>query len=166
MDATIAMTTVLSELGLTTDPEMASTAARFVGLLEEWSGKGEMPDVGLCDAVTSGPVVIRDMAFHSLCAHHLVPFFGEVTVAYLPNEKLGGLGGIARVMHHCAKRPQLQERLAEAIADEVHRQLCPHGVAVRVRARQMCMELRGAHTRATVDAWAFRGEASELVGLF
>jgi len=165
MDATEAMAVVLREVGFADDAEMADTARRFVGLLEEFRGMKRCPSIGVCDHISQGAVAVRDMAFHSLCAHHLVPFFGSVSLAYLPGAKLGGLGGFARVVHHFARRPQLQERLAHQIADELVHQLKPEGVVVRVRARQMCMELRGAKTRAQVDAWAIRGDSPGLVSL-
>jgi GTP cyclohydrolase IA len=90
-------------------------------------------------------VMMRDIPFHSMCEHHLVPFAGNVHLAYLPN-KLGqvtGLSKLARLVDVCAKRPGLQERMTKMIADAMEQALEPRGVMVVVEARHLCMEMRG-----------------------
>ena len=94
-----------------------------------------------------------------------MPFFGEVTVAYLPSDRVGGLGGIARLVQHFARQPQLQERMTAQIADALWEQLRPRALLVRSSARQMCMEMRGVRSTGTILAWAERGEASHLRSL-
>ncbi|SET33671.1 GTP cyclohydrolase I [Natronincola peptidivorans] len=89
-------------------------------------------------------VLVKDISFHSMCEHHLVPFFGKVHVGYIPkNGKLTGLSKLARVVDTVARRPQLQERLTATIADTMVKKLQPHGVIVVVEAEHMCMTMRG-----------------------
>jgi GTP cyclohydrolase IA len=90
-------------------------------------------------------VLIRDIPFHSMCEHHLVPFHGNAHVAYLPNKagQVTGLSKIARLVDVCAKRPGLQERMTTMIADAMERALEPRGVMVVIEARHLCMEMRG-----------------------
>ena len=90
-------------------------------------------------------VMMRDIEFHSMCEHHLVPFTGVAHVAYLPNAngKVTGLSKLARLVDVCAKRPGLQERMTTMIADALERALEPRGVMVVVEARHFCMEMRG-----------------------
>ncbi len=90
-------------------------------------------------------VMMRDIAFHSMCEHHLVPFTGKAHVAYLPNVagQVTGLSKLARLVDVCAKRPGLQERMTAMIADTLERALEPRGVMVVVEARHLCMEMRG-----------------------
>jgi GTP cyclohydrolase I len=90
-------------------------------------------------------VMMRDIAFNSMCEHHLVPFSGHAHVAYLPNVsgQVTGLSKLARLVDVCAKRPGLQERMTTMIADTLERKLEPRGVMVVVEARHLCMEMRG-----------------------
>jgi len=90
-------------------------------------------------------VMMRDIPFHSMCEHHLVPFMGEAHVAYLPGKdgRITGLSKLARLVDVCAKRPGLQERMTTMIADALERALEPRGVLVVIEARHLCMEMRG-----------------------
>jgi GTP cyclohydrolase I len=90
-------------------------------------------------------VMMRDIPFHSMCEHHLVPFMGEAHVAYLPSKegRITGLSKLARLVDVCAKRPGLQERMTTMIADALERSLEPRGVLVVIEARHLCMEMRG-----------------------
>ena len=92
-------------------------------------------------------VMVRDIAVHSLCEHHLVPFAGRAHVAYIPGDdgRLTGLSKIARLVDGFAKRPQLQERLTTQIADALVEVLQPTGVLVMVEAEHFCMSMRGVH---------------------
>jgi len=89
-------------------------------------------------------VLVRDITFHSLCEHHLMPFVGVAHVGYLPGERIVGLSKLARVVEHFARDLQVQERLTTRIADWLERELAPRGVGVVVEAEHMCMSLRGA----------------------
>ena len=88
-------------------------------------------------------VVVKDVNFFSLCEHHLLPFFGRVHVAYLPNGKVVGLSKVPRIVDAFAHRLQLQERMTRQIAEALQKVLEPNGVAVVVEARHLCMEMRG-----------------------
>jgi GTP cyclohydrolase IA len=90
-------------------------------------------------------VLMRDIPFHSMCEHHLVPFVGHAHVGYMPNTagQVTGLSKLARLVDVCAKRPGLQERMTTMIADALEKALAPRGVIVIVEARHFCMEMRG-----------------------
>ena len=88
-------------------------------------------------------VVARDITFHSLCEHHLLPFVGVAHVAYLPGDQIVGLSKLARVVEYYARALQVQERLTTQVADWLERELQPRGVGVVIEAEHMCMTLRG-----------------------
>jgi GTP cyclohydrolase I len=87
--------------------------------------------------------VCRDIEFHSTCEHHLLPFFGTATVAYIPDKKIVGLSKLARLVDCYARRLQIQERLTEQIAAALETHLRPRGSAVVVEAKHYCMICRG-----------------------
>ncbi len=90
-------------------------------------------------------VAVRDISFHSMCEHHLLPFSGKAHIAYLPaGRKVVGLSKLARTVEVYARRPQMQERLTAEIADALSSHLDPRGVAVIVESRHLCMGMRGA----------------------
>ncbi|MCQ9155147.1 GTP cyclohydrolase I FolE [Acidomonas methanolica] len=94
-----------------------------------------------------GAVIVRDIRFHSMCEHHLLPFFGRAHVAYLPDGgRLTGLSKLARTVGVLARRPQLQERLTDQIADAIAEVLDPKAVMVLVEAEHMCMAMRGVRS--------------------
>jgi GTP cyclohydrolase IA len=88
-------------------------------------------------------VVARDIPFHSLCEHHLLPFIGVAHVAYLPGQRIVGLSKLARVVESFARALQVQERLTTQVADWLQRELAPRGVGVVLEAEHLCMSLRG-----------------------
>jgi GTP cyclohydrolase I len=88
-------------------------------------------------------VVVKDIAFHSLCEHHLLPFAGTVAVAYIPDRRVIGLSKIPRVVDMFARRLQVQERLTQQIADFLMDRLAPLGVGVVVEATHLCASMRG-----------------------
>jgi GTP cyclohydrolase I len=88
-------------------------------------------------------VVLRDIPFHSMCEHHLLPFMGRAHVAYLPRGKVCGLSKLARVVEAYARRPQLQERLTQQIAHLLMDRLDAKGVGVIIEATHTCMTIRG-----------------------
>ena len=106
-------------------------------------------------------VVVRDLPFHSLCVHHLVPFFGHAHIAYLPAGRIIGISGAARLLDHYARRPQLQERLTAQIADHLERLVAPRGVAVVLEARHLCMEMRGIRKPGRVETRVVRGALAD-----
>lgn len=107
-------------------------------------------------------VVLRDISFHSMCEHHLLPFFGVAHVGYLPGEKVVGIGKLVRVVDIFARRPQIQERLTNEVADTIQRGLDPIGVGVVIEATHLCMAMRGTKKlQATVVTSATRGAFNE-----
>jgi GTP cyclohydrolase I len=100
-------------------------------------------------------VVVRDIPFHSLCMHHLLPFHGVAHVAYLPDRRIVGLSKLARVVDLFARELQLQERLTMQVANCIQEHLAPKGVGVVIEAEHLCMSLRGvqkAGSRTTTSA--------------
>src|SRR5215471_1773795 len=103
-------------------------------------------------------VLLRDIPFHSLCEHHLLPFTGKAHVAYLPDGKVVGLSKLARLVEGYARRPQVQERLTTEIADALMDELSPIGAACVVEATHTCMTIRGAKKHgSTMVTSALRG---------
>lgn len=106
-------------------------------------------------------IVVRRVPFHSLCEHHLLPFTGHATVAYIPNERLVGLSKLARVVDLFARRLQVQERLTNQIADAIDEHLDPAGVGVIVTAVHSCMAHRGIQKHAEMVTSSVRGAMRE-----
>jgi GTP cyclohydrolase I len=103
-------------------------------------------------------VLLRDIEFHSLCEHHLLPFTGRAHVAYLPDGKVVGLSKLARLVEGYARRPQVQERLTTQIADALMEELNPIGAACVVEATHTCMTIRGVRKPgSTMVTSALRG---------
>jgi GTP cyclohydrolase I len=103
-------------------------------------------------------IAVTDIPFHSLCAHHFLPFSGTAHLAYVPQGRLVGLSKLARLVDFYARRPQLQERMTEQIAEAIARRLHPAGAMVVIQARHFCMEMRGvAKAGVTTTTSAIRG---------
>lgn len=109
-------------------------------------------------------VVVKDIPFYSACEHHLAPFFGRATVAYLPAKRIVGLSKLSRLVDMHARRLQVQERMTNDIAEDIWKNLRPYGVGVLIRARHLCMESRGLCQQGhhTVTC-ALRGAIKEQV---
>lgn len=128
--------------GLLRTPERSEKALKFLT-----SGY----DVDLQDIVNGAlfqvkhdeMVIVKDIEFYSLCEHHMLPFFGKVHVAYLPNEKVIGLSKIPRIVDVFARRLQVQERLTQDVAQAIGEITKPRGVGVIIEARHFCMMMRG-----------------------
>ena len=133
-----------------------------------FSGVGQDPQTAI-DAVFESenhdPVVLGNVPFYSVCEHHLLPFFGQVHLAYIPNGKIAGLSKLVRALEVASKRPQVQERLTGQVADAIFSALSPHGVAVEVEAEHLCMSMRGVQkpgSRVVTIAVRGRFEACAL----
>jgi GTP cyclohydrolase IA len=140
--------------GLVRTPQRADKALRFLT-------SGYDTDVqsivngALFEEQCDEMVVVKDIEFYSMCEHHLLPFFGTMHVAYLPNNKLIGLSKIPRIVDMFARRLQLQERLTHQVAETLNDVLRPKGVGVICEARHFCMMMRGVekqHSGAVTSA--------------
>lgn len=103
----------------------------------------ELLNGALFEAPGSEMVIIRDIQFYSLCEHHMLPFFGNVHIGYIPDKSILGLSKFARLVDVFARRLQVQERLTTEVAEELMRVLAPLGVGVVVEASHLCMMMRG-----------------------
>jgi GTP cyclohydrolase I len=140
---------ILTALGLDlADPNLAETDLRVAKMyLEMFQGLAE----GAEPKVTTFPneegyshmVMETQIPFYSMCAHHLVPFYGHAHIAYIPRDRILGLSKFARILEFYAKRPQLQERLTEQVVTFLEEKLKPLGAMVVIEARHLCVEMRG-----------------------
>ena len=95
------------------------------------------------DYAGSRIVVVKDIEFYSLCEHHILPFFGRISIGYIPNGNMIGLSKLARLVNVYARRLQVQERLTAEVCQAVARTLSAHGVIVTCKAEHLCMKMRG-----------------------
>jgi len=147
---------ILVEIGENPDREGLLSTPRRVA--EAWGHftQGYRQDVSalLSDAMVEdsheGTVLVKDIDFYSMCEHHLVPFYGNCHIAYVPGKKIVGLSKIARVVDVFSRRLQVQERMTTQIARALEDHLQPKGVAVLVEARHLCMSMRGVEKQNSV----------------
>jgi GTP cyclohydrolase I len=129
--------------GLRETPQRVARAYRemFAGIADDVERHLDRTFEHVSDQV----VIVGGINFSSVCEHHLLPFLGKAHIAYLPgNARVLGLSKLARTVDVFARRPQLQERLTEQVADSLHDHLSPRGVCVLVEAEHLCMRIRGA----------------------
>jgi GTP cyclohydrolase IA len=145
--------------GLLRTPERVEKAMAFLT-----KGYSEDPGGILHDALFEVDydemVIVKDIEMYSLCEHHMLPFFGKVHVAYIPNGKVIGLSKIPRLVEVFARRLQVQERLTRQIADAIQDAINPQGVGVVVEARHLCMMMRGVEKQNSSTV------TSAMVGVF
>jgi GTP cyclohydrolase I len=162
--AETAVAELLAALGRNlADDGLKETPRRVVGALLELLTPQEF-------AATTFPntegyrdlVLVKQIPFHSLCEHHLLPFRGVATIGYLPADRLLGLSKIARVLEYLSRDLQVQERLTRQVADWFTRELQPRGVGVVLEAEHLCMSLRGVQSAGTTTVTsAFSGELED-----
>ena len=135
----------LDSLGLDSeqDTELKETPRRVAELMADLlaSSMLDPPKLSTFPATGDEPVLVQQIPFRSMCVHHMLPFFGTIDIAYIPGERLAGFGGFIRAVEYVSRKPQVQERLVEELAEILHVELEPKGVLVRCRARQMCVEM-------------------------
>ncbi len=145
--------------GLRGTPQRVESALRFLT-----SGYSQDADKVLNNALFEVKydemVIVSDIDFFSLCEHHLLPFFGKVHVAYIPNKKVIGLSKIPRLVEMYSRRLQVQERLTTQIAETINKKIDPQGVGVVIDAQHMCMMMRG------VEKQNSRAISSSMLGSF
>ena len=110
---------------------------------------------------SSGIVLEKNIDFYSMCEHHFLPFYGRAHIGYLPAGKVIGVSKLARIVECYSRRLQLQERMTKQIADSLFEILKPHGVMVVTEATHLCMEIRGAKTKANVVVSEIRGNFAD-----
>lgn len=157
---------ILTNLGLDLkDPNLAETDRRVAKMyIEMFKGLEEEAE----PKVTTFPneegyshmVMETKIPFYSMCAHHLVPFYGHAHIAYIPRDQILGLSKFARILELYAKRPQLQERLTEQVVKYLEDKLHPLGAMVVIEARHLCVEMRGVKKPGAVTV------TSALRGIF
>jgi len=136
--------------GVGEDPDrdgLVETPERVARMCEDmYAGLEETPGDHLAKqfpAPDSELVIEKGIVFYSICEHHLLPFFGKVHIAYIPDGKVAGLSKLSRTVETFARRLQIQEQMTVQIADAIERHLSPKGVAVMIEAEHTCMTMRG-----------------------
>lgn len=141
---------------------MLDTPARMVKSWERLFGGYKQKPESVLKTFTEGScdemVVLKDIEFYSTCEHHFAPFFGTISIGYLPKGRVVGVSKLARLVEIFARRLQIQERLSTQIADSLVEHLAPHGVMVVCKARHMCVCSRGVEKHnAIMVTSAIRG---------
>lgn len=147
--------------GLLKTPERVEASLRFLTRGYHMSVRDQIGDA-VFDEDHHNMVIVKDIELYSLCEHHMLPFFGQAHVAYIPSGRIVGLSKLARLVDVFARRLQVQERLTDQIADALCRILRPKGVGVVIEARHLCMMMRGVEKQnsSTVTS-ALRGDFAE-----
>ena len=158
---------IISQLGEDGSRQGLERTPERVGKAFQYLTKGYHEDAdailqsALFDSDYRHMVVVKDIDFYSLCEHHILPFFGKVHIAYIPNGKqVTGLSKIARVVDVYARRLQIQERMTTQIKDCIQRTLNPLGVMVVVEAEHLCMKMRGTEKQNSITT------TSDFTGAF
>lgn len=147
MSADQAVIRLLMEMGEDPTREgLIETPQRVLKMYRELCHREEFNFTTFDAEGMSNMVVQTDIPLQSLCEHHMLPFMGTAAVAYIPDGKIVGLSKLARAVKYCSAGLQNQERITKAVADMLERHLQPKGVGVVIRARHLCMELRGVCT--------------------
>jgi GTP cyclohydrolase I len=161
-----AVRAILAAIGEDPDrPGLAGTPARVERMYAELAAgysqdEAELLNGAVFEVDYSEMVVVRDIPFHSLCEHHLLPFAGTAAVAYIPDGRVIGLSKIPRVVDLYARRLQIQERFTQQVADFLMHNLRPQGVGVVVEATHLCASMRGVRKPGMVMT------TSAVLGLF
>lgn len=142
---------------------LKETPKRFIKFFKEFLNPPEWNCTSFEGEGYDEMIVQTNIPFHSLCEHHIAPFFGTGTIAYIPNKRIVGLSKLARTLETFARRLQNQERITTQVAEFLWNELDPKGVAVQITAKHMCMEMRGVkkhdtHTTTTKLLGAFKND--------
>ena len=157
---------ILVEMGEDPDREgLAATPSRVRRMYREltagyWVDPERLVNNAIFDVDYSQMVLVKDIAFYSLCEHHLLPFFGQASVAYIPEGRVIGLSKIPRIVEMYSRRLQVQERMTKQIADFLMERLKPRGVGVVIEASHLCAVMRGVRKPGTIMT------TSHVLGLF
>ena len=154
---------------------LLETPHRVAKMLKEvFAGVGVPPEEALTTTFESegydGMIVVKDIDYYTFCEHHLIPFFGKASIGYIPDDRIVGLSKFARLVELASKRPQVQERMTQQIAQAIETVLQPKGVIVMLEGQHLCMCARGVKkpgsaTVTTVKKGVFK-ENNSLVREF
>jgi len=139
---------------------LKDTPKRYLKFLKEFTSPPEFNFTTFDSEGYDEMIIQTNIPFYSLCEHHIAPFFGYATVGYIPNKKIVGLSKLARTVEWFSRRLQNQERITTQVANEIQKQLEPQGVAVVLKAKHLCMEMRGVKKHNT---WT---TTSKMIGAF
>lgn len=143
------------------DDSVQQTAARWIKAMNEFKPETDMDfKVTTFEAKVNQLIIVSNIEFSSLCAHHLFPFIGVAHVGYIPNKLQIGLSKIPRIVHHFATRPQTQEKLTSDVASFLKKKLEAMGVAVVIESQHTCMSARGVREHNGIM------RTSEMRGVF
>jgi GTP cyclohydrolase IA len=139
---------------------LKDTPKRFVKFFKEFLNPPEWNCTTFEGEGYDEMIIQTNIPFHSLCEHHIAPFFGTGTIAYIPNKRIVGLSKLARTLETYSRRLQNQERITTQVAEFLWKELEPKGVAVQITAKHMCMEMRGVKKHDTYTT------TTKLIGAF
>lgn len=150
---------LLMEIGEDPDREgLRETPDRIADLYEEiFNGYNMDSELDVMFSEESDTVVAREIQFYSMCEHHMLPFYGKVHIAYIPDGKVFGISKLVRLVEKFSRRLQIQERMTKQIADELEN-MGVKGVLVIAEGDHMCMKMRGVRNNSKVMTIAYRGE--------
>ena len=152
----------VSREGLVKTPERAAKAMQFLTQGYNQSAE-EILKSAMFREEYNEMVIVKDIELYSLCEHHMLPFFGKVHIAYIPNGYIVGLSKLPRIVDVFARRLQVQERLTHQILECINNTMKPQGVAVVIEAAHMCMMMRGVQKQNSMTTTsAFRGQFEQV----
>jgi len=128
------------------EEELKRTPERILEYYKEWANSNHFKFTTFPVEDRDQMIIFNHISFFSLCSHHLLPFFGEVNISYLPDKLVGGVSKFPRLVKKYASKPGTQEFLTKEIADNLNEILSPRFLFVRVEARHLCQEMRGIRT--------------------
>ena len=153
---------LLVELGENPNREgLIGTPKRIAEMYEEiFSGYKMNSELDVSFSEETNAIIARDIQFYSMCEHHMLPFYGRIHIAYVPNGKVFGLSKLVRLTEKYSRRMQIQERLTTEIADEVSKRGVS-GVIVTAEGEHLCMKMRGVRNNNSIMTIAYRGVFEE-----
>jgi len=156
------ITQLLVELGENPNREgLIGTPKRIAEMYDEiFSGYKMNSELDVSFSEETNAIIARDIQFYSMCEHHMLPFYGRIHIAYVPNGKVFGLSKLVRLVEKYSRRMQIQERLTTEIADEVSKREVS-GVIVIAEGEHLCMKMRGVRNNNSIMTIAYRGVFEE-----
>lgn len=149
---------LLTEIGENPNREgLIDTPRRIAEMYEElFNGYRMNSELDISFSEESDAIIAKDIQFYSMCEHHMLPFFGKITIAYIPSGKVFGLSKLARLVEKYSRRLQIQERLTKEIANEIMK-MGVKGVLIVAEGEHLCMKMRGVRNGSLIMTMAHRG---------